>query len=215
MNYIQAGVVSPDEVRGVLREDVNSGYNALSEEMEETENPFNDFGGSSNEQSPFKSEKSLDEWNESEHPRKKNGQFGTGSGSNNNKENNTPKDITELMGEEIKGVKGQEAINTLLEKKSGHVKRAFERKDTGAIDLIWGDENRGLCHIIKRREEQGINIKDFVSNLTDVIEKGQLVRKNERGRYEIFYNGKMAIIEPELTNGKLTFLLTAYKRRKA
>lgn len=62
MNYIQAGVVSPDEVRGVLREDVNSGYNALSEEMEETENPFNDFGGSSNGQSPFKS---LDEWNES------------------------------------------------------------------------------------------------------------------------------------------------------
>ena len=215
MNYIQAGVVSPDEVRGVLREDVNSGYNALSEETEETENPFGEFGGSSNEQSPFKSGKSLDEWNESEHPRRENGQFGTGSGSNNNKENNTPKDITELMGEEIKGVKGQEAINTLLEKKSGHVKGAFERKDTGAIDLIWGDENRGLCHIIKRREEQGINIKDFVSNLTDVIEKGQLVRKNERGRYEIFYNGKMAIIEPELTNGKLTFLLTAYKRRKA
>ena len=38
---------------------------------------------------------------------------------------------------------------------------------------------------------------------------------NDKGRYEIFHNGKMAIIEPELTNGKLTFLLTAFKRRKA
>ncbi|MCD8024206.1 MAG: hypothetical protein LUE64_01585 [Candidatus Gastranaerophilales bacterium] len=156
-----------------------------------------------------------DEWKEQDHPRKQNGQFGKGGSNNNNKEDNTHKDITELMGEEIEGVKGQEAINVLLEKKSGHVKGAFERKDIGAIDLIWGDENRGLCHIIKRREEQGINTKDFVSNLADVIEKGQLVRKNERGRYEIFHNGKMAIIEPELTNGKLTFLLTAYKRRKA
>lgn len=38
MNYIQAGVISPEEVRGVLREDEKSGYNALAEEMEEPEN---------------------------------------------------------------------------------------------------------------------------------------------------------------------------------
>ena len=34
MNYVNAGVISPDEVRSVLREDINSGYNTLSEEME-------------------------------------------------------------------------------------------------------------------------------------------------------------------------------------
>ncbi len=154
-----------------------------------------------------------DEWNESEHPRKENGQFGTGSGSNNNKENNTPKDITELMGEEIKGVKGQEAINTLLEKKSGHVKGAFERKDTGAIDLIWGDETCGLKHIIQQREKQGINSKNFLSDLGEVINNGKL-SKNDRGRFEILYNGRIAIISPELRGNKVTFLLTAYKTRK-
>ena len=59
MNYINAGVISPDEVRSVLREDVNSGYNTLPEEMEgEGENEVNDpfadlLGGSSNEQNPF------------------------------------------------------------------------------------------------------------------------------------------------------------------
>ena len=212
MNYINAGVISPDEVRNVIREDINSGYNALSEEMEGEPNeqdPFNDIlGGNSTEQAPF----NLDEWEESKHPRKENGQFGKGSGNGEKKSDN--KDIKALLGEEIKGVKGQEAINALLEKKSGHVKSAFSRKDTGDIDLIWGDKGKGLCHIIERRKEQGIDTKSFLNDLGDVIEKGQLVRTNEKGRYEIFYNGKMAIIEPELTNGKLTFLLTAYKRRK-
>lgn len=81
MNYINAGVVSPEEVRGVLREDEESGYNTLSEEMEgePLENdPFADLiGGSENPQSPFNG----DEWEESKHPRKENGQFGEGGGS--------------------------------------------------------------------------------------------------------------------------------------
>lgn len=53
MNYVQAGVVSPDEVRKGLREDVNSGFNTLTEEMEESD-PFGDIlGGGENSQSPF------------------------------------------------------------------------------------------------------------------------------------------------------------------
>lgn len=57
MNYIQAGVISPDEVRDVIRSDVNSGYNALAEEMEgegAEEDIFGEpDGGSENTQSPF------------------------------------------------------------------------------------------------------------------------------------------------------------------
>lgn len=34
VNYLNAGVVSPDEIRDVIREDINSGYNVLAEEME-------------------------------------------------------------------------------------------------------------------------------------------------------------------------------------
>lgn len=81
--YVNAGVVSAEEVRGILREDERSGYNALAEEMEgeglpEEGDPFGDLeGGSENAQAPF----SMDEWKESEHPRKKNGQFGKGGSS--------------------------------------------------------------------------------------------------------------------------------------
>lgn len=79
MNYINAGVISPDEVRSVLREDVNSGYNTLAEEMEgegenEENDPFADLlGGSETPQNPFSS----DEWKEGD-PRRANGQFGEG-----------------------------------------------------------------------------------------------------------------------------------------
>lgn len=78
--YINAGVVSPEEIRGVLRADEKSGYNVLSEEAPEQEeaDPFGDLtGGSENPQAPFSVE---DAWEESKHPRKDNGQFGEGSG---------------------------------------------------------------------------------------------------------------------------------------
>ena len=53
--YINAGVIAPEEVRTVLREDETSGYNALEEEMPEgTEpDPFDIEGGSETSQNPF------------------------------------------------------------------------------------------------------------------------------------------------------------------
>lgn len=111
--------------------------------------------------------------------------------------------------------KGQEAINYMLLKQQGKIKAAFSRKDIGDIDLIWGDEKHGLKHIIERRKEQNIDINMFLADLANVIENGKLVRINSKGRYEIFLNNKMAIIEPKKVNGNKTFLLTAFKRRKA
>lgn len=111
--------------------------------------------------------------------------------------------------------KGQKAIDYLLLKQEGEIKNAFYRRDIGNIDLVWGDNTRGLQHIINRRKQQNIDTKEFFSNLAEVVEKGKLIRTNNKGRYEIFLNGKMAIIEPERVNGKQTFLLTAFKRRKA
>jgi len=112
------------------------------------------------------------------------------------------------------GKTGQDAINYLLEKKNGFIENAFTREDIGPISLIWGNDDMGLCHILKRRSQQKIDTDEFISNLSNVIEKGELIRINDRGRYEIFLDGKMAIIEPKTTNGIKTYLLTAFKRRK-
>lgn len=90
--YINAGVVSPEEVRGVLRADEKSGYNALSEEISEQEaaDPFSDLlGVSENSHAPFSV---ADAWEESKHLRKKNGQFGEGAGSSKKIENSARRD---------------------------------------------------------------------------------------------------------------------------
>lgn len=130
---------------------------------------------------------------------------------NSAEETPEPRNVSALLGEEFKGVKGQDAVNKLLREKQGHVKGAFHRADIGDIDLIWGDDTCGLQHILKRREEQGINAREFVKDLAEVVEKGSYRKQNKRGNYELLYNGKMAIVSPELQGNKMTFLVTSFK----
>jgi len=120
-------------------------------------------------------------------------------------------ELDELLGEEFKGVKGQAAVSKLLAEKRGHVKGAFHRDDIGDIDLFWGNDFVGLKHIVQQREKQGIDGIKFVSELSDIVEKGKYHKKNERGNFEFLYKGKMAIIAPEYHGNKITYVLTAYK----
>ena len=153
------------------------------------------------------------QFKESDHPRRDDGKFGTGSAGNKS-ESDEPQDISELLGPEHKGFKGMAAIAKLMSQKNGHVKGAFSREDIGDIDLIWGNDDIGLQHIIKRRKEQGIDTDKLLSELSEAIEKGKL-RVNNKGNFEIWHNGNMAVVYPEFKNNKITFLVTAFKRRKA
>ncbi|GAA7250755.1 hypothetical protein HpBGD82_11630 [Helicobacter pylori] len=49
---------------------------------------------------------------------------------------------------------GLGAINKLLETKKGFVAGAFHKEGLGDIDLVWGNKDYGLEHILKRREKQ-------------------------------------------------------------
>ena len=140
--------------------------------------------------------------------------IGDGNSSAALSERAKQEDIAELLGEEFKGVKGQQAVDKLMQEKRGHVKGAFHREDIGDIDLIWGDDTCGLQHILSRREEQGINAREFVQDLAEVVEKGQYRRRNDRGNFEFLHGRKMAVISPELRGNKLTFLVTAFKTRR-
>lgn len=130
-------------------------------------------------------------------------------------EDNEPaEDISSLLGREYKGYKGQAAVNKLMKEKRRHIKGAFYRDDIGDIDLLWGNDTLGLQHIILRREEQGINVNQFLQNISDVVEKGHFKKKNNRGNFEFWYDGKLAVIAPEYHGNKITYLLTAYKQSR-
>lgn len=119
--------------------------------------------------------------------------------------------IDGLLGEEFKGYKGQQAVDKLMKEKRGHVKGAFHRDDIGDIDLLWGNDSLGLQHILMRRREQGIDGEDFVSDLANVVQQGTFRKKNDRGNFEFFHKGKVAVVSPELWGNKITFLVTAFK----
>lgn len=79
---------------------------------------------------------------------------------------------------------GANAIKKVLAEKQGQVAGAFERKELGDIDLVWGDEKIGLKKIITK------HLKDFdefngntgvdrlINGLNEIISDGKLVSKN-------------------------------------
>lgn len=200
MVLINAGAISPEEARARIIADPNSGYNGLPAEM-----PHSDFM-----EENFLDEEAgsvFDEWNEEDHPRDDDGKFG--KGGEKAKEGKKSDNVSEFLGKEFTGVKGQEAVDLLMKEKQGHVKGAFTRKDIGDIDLVWGNESKGLAHIIKRRKETKQPLGKLLSSLTDVVEKGDLSFA-KKGRFEINFKGKKAIVEPKLLGENIQFLFTAY-----
>ena len=82
--------------------------------------------------------------------------------------------------------------------------------------MAWGEEGRpnteegfGLAHIIRRRREEKQSVKGVLSSLTEVIENGDLAGA-EKGRWQIDYKGKKAIIEPRFFGNDLQILITAF-----
>lgn len=208
---INAGAISPEESRARIIADPNSGYNGLPTEMPHSdfmeENFLDDETEAGKQLFGEQPEQTLDEWNEKDHPRDDDGKFGKGGGKA--KEGKKSDNVSEFLGKEFTGVKGQEAVDLLMKEKQGHVKGAFTRKDIGDIDLVWGNESMGLAHIIKRRKEMGQNLGKLLNSLSDIIEKGRL-KDTSSGRFMIEYKGKKAVIEPKLYNEKVNFVLTAY-----
>ncbi|UOS72466.1 DUF3519 domain-containing protein [Helicobacter pylori] len=124
---------------------------------------------------------------------------------------------------EFKG-DGLGAINKLLETKKGFVAGAFYKEGLGDIDLVWGNKDYGLEHILKRREEQalnnGINAKQakeyamsVVKTIPEVIEKGVKVERN--GRMAIEYQNIRVGLKDNWKGEKLPnhWVITGYEKR--
>lgn len=124
------------------------------------------------------------------------------------------KDKAKFFGVEYKSVKGAEAIEKLLQEKQGHVKNAFERKEVGGIDLVWGDKDGGLLHTIMKRDrllEQGKgNVKgiDMVRKIPEIIEKGTFDIDEKDRPYIQFDNYKVSL-RTKYDGEKINWIVTA------
>ena len=107
--YIQAGVVSAEEVRGRLAGEPGSGYNGIDVE-DVPEMPDDGFSDGMNDgegeevggQADPKPEPAQDaQWDESKHPRADNGRFGAGSGQPERQDGQLQAEIPEIKGSEL------------------------------------------------------------------------------------------------------------------
>ncbi|MDL0147699.1 hypothetical protein NYG95_08830, partial [Campylobacter felis] len=113
------------------------------------------------------------------------------------------------FGVNFEGFKGKEAVLKLLEEKRGQVKGAFYKEGLGDIDLVWGDENFGLRHII---EKHGGEFEDIALQLSEAMENGVLKKQNEvRSRIE--YGNFVIGLSGEFKGEKRAFIITAFNRK--
>ena len=138
--YIQAGVISAEEVRGRLASDTDSGYNGIDVEdvPEIPDDGFSDGlndGGEEEGEVPTdpKPEPAQDaEWDESKHPRAENGQFGAGSGLPEKQEDQAQTEMPEIKGNEL-GL--WSSMKELREKARSFARRfvgkTFKNRETG------------------------------------------------------------------------------------
>lgn len=106
---------------------------------------------------------------------------------NGNRKSRTPPRIEywNAYGKEIKtNRKGRAALEILLNHRTGHIKNVANIKGLGKVDFIYGDENKGLRHIIKRRvEDNGFTQEQVLSYLDGALRHGTLYHDKKRGAY--------------------------------
>ncbi|EHR9974373.1 DEAD/DEAH box helicase family protein [Campylobacter upsaliensis] len=131
--------------------------------------------------------------------------------ANNLKDILEPSSLKEDFGENFAGYKGKEAVQKLLEEQRGQVKGAFYKEGLGEIDLVWGDKNYGLEHILNKH---GGEFKNLARELSEAVENGKIV-KDDKGRLRLEYENKIVGIKDNWKGEKTAhWVVTAYVKKE-
>lgn len=100
----------------------------------------------------------------------------------------------------------------------GDVIDALWREDTGSIDLRWGDENKGIAHILKRRDEDrqlhgtGATGIEMVNMLPEIIVHGTAAES--AGKITVKHDGYTAVLARKWNQMEVArWVLTAFDPR--
>lgn len=119
--------------------------------------------------------------------------------------------------DQFKG-KVKDAFDFLMKHKSGDLLGVFHRDEVGDIDLVWGNENGGLSHIITKHVGEG---KDFetpekaIEKIEEVLKDGEVIQ-NGQMRYVVSKDGYRVAIRKDFDGEKKNWVVTAidYNRTK-
>lgn len=113
-----------------------------------------------------------------------------------------------------------QAVKFLVNHESGDLLGVFHRNDIGDIDMVWGDEGGGLCHILNKHinDKDFPTVKDLVSRIEDIINKGEVdERHSNADKLVLVKDGYLVTIRKNVReNGKKiadkNWVLTAYNK---
>lgn len=132
-----------------------------------------------------------------------------------NKKIPTKKTKEEFYGKEISIDNRDNPIEVLLRHREGHIKNAFSKEGLGYIDLVWGDENGGLKHLIAKRDKYMVEGKGNISGIEmarlipKIINEGSLSEDNQ-GRIKIEFKNLYRVgISPSFNGEKVNWIVTA------
>ena len=118
--------------------------------------------------------------------------------------------------------KVKEAFDFLMKHKGGDLLGVFHRKDVGDIDLVWGDENGGLAHILNKHVGEGksfANVDEAMSHIQNIIGTGK--NDFEDGDKIVFRKGsELVTVRKNFREGgkkiaDKNWVLTAYDKEAA
>ena len=118
--------------------------------------------------------------------------------------------------------KVKEAFDFLMKHKGGDLLGVFHRKDVGDIDLVWGDENGGLAHILNKHVEESksfANVDEAMSHIQNIVETGK--NDFEDGDKIVFRKGsELVTVRKNFREGgkkiaDKNWVLTAYDKEAA
>jgi len=117
--------------------------------------------------------------------------------------------------------KPKEAFWFLIDHQEGDLRSVFCREDTGPIDLIWGDENCGVRHILVKHINQNDfpTVNQMIERITSMIQEGEISYENA-DKAALKKDGYFAIIRKNYRiDGKKpepkTWVLAAYAKESS
>ncbi len=105
--------------------------------------------------------------------------------------------------------RGESAMNKAILEKADQA-RAMYRNDLGWIDFVWGDERKGIAHVIRQRQAkdgmtEAEEIRLLTENIVSAIARGATVRRSEVtpvARVAVQYQGtEVSLVRRNGANG--------------
>lgn len=110
--------------------------------------------------------------------------------------------------------KPKEAIKHLKKMQNGECVKALYRQETGYVDIVWGNAEMGLCHIINEHKDEfkelGFEVEDFIPI---VFTFGKFTESKTENKIRLIGEEFMLIVKTKWNDIDKRFVMSAFDLR--